>query len=435
MASTQKTTSLQQSVKSTGFVARTFEALHYRDFRLLWITSIASSLAMNMQILARGWLIFDLTESEIALTWVMLSFLLPSAVFSIFGGALADRMNKKTIIVGAQFFTTISTFLFALIIYFGNVQFWHFIVFGLINGTVLALTMPARTAVIPDIVVAKSLTNALALANSTWSIARVVGPTIAGYLIALFAAGDHTSTKGVGIVFFVITLLYGASTAGTYLLHFKGEPVRTAQKSFTRDFLEGLIYIRRNRLVLGLLLMSLLPMTFGVSAQFLAPALNVDVLGGDAQTLGYLFAALGVGALVGALVLARFGDIGHKGRIMFLLCYLWAIGIAILPWISIFWLSILVLALIGAFSAGISSLNMSVIQLTVSSRVRSRVTAILWATHGCLPLGMIPIGQLAERINIQFALFVAAFLMVVSALLIKHWLPEVAQVRRGHSSG
>lgn len=435
MSSTPKTTSLQQSVKSPSFVSRTFEALQYRDFRLIWLTSIASSLAMNMQILARGWLIFDLTESEIALTWVMLSFLMPSAIFSFFGGTLADRMNKKTIIVGSQLFTTISTFVFALIIYFGTVKFWHFICFGLINGTVLALTMPARTAVIPDIVVAKSLTNALALANSTWSLARVVGPTIAGYLIALFAAGDHTSTKGVGIVFFVITLMYGVSTAGTLLLHFKGEPVRGTPKSFSRDFLEGLVYVRRNRLVLGLLLMSLLPMTFGFSAQFLLPALNVDVLNGDAQLLGYLSAALGIGALAGGLILARLGDIGHKGRTMFILCYLWAIGIVVLPWIAQFWLSIFVLALIGAFSAGISALNMSVIQLTVSSRVRTRVTAIMWATHGCMPLGMIPIGQLAERINIQFALFVAALLMVVSALLIKHWLPEVAQVRRGHSSG
>ncbi|MCY3627541.1 MAG: MFS transporter [Gammaproteobacteria bacterium] len=435
MTSTQKTAPLQQSVKSPSFFSRTFEALRYRDFRLIWLTSIASSFAMNMQILARGWLIFDLTESEIALTWVMLSFLMPSAIFSFFGGTLADRMNKKTIIVGSQLFTTISTFVFALIIYFGTVKFWHFICFGLINGTVLALTMPARTAVIPDIVVAKSLTNALALANSTWSLARVVGPTIAGYLIALFAAGDHTSIKGVGIVFFVITLMYGVSTAGTCLLHFKGEPVRGTPKSFSRDFLEGLVYVRRNRLVLGLLLMSLLPMTFGFSAQFLLPALNVDVLNGDAQLLGYLSAALGIGALAGGLILARLGDIGHKGRTMFILCYLWAIGIVVLPWIAQFWLSIVVLALIGAFSAGISALNMSVIQLTVSSRVRTRVTAIMWATHGCMPLGMIPIGQLAERISIQFALFVAALLMVISALLIKHWLPEVAQVRRGHRSG
>ena len=176
-------------------------------------------------------------------------------------------------------------------------------------------------------------------------------------------------------------------------------------------------------------------MTFGFSAQFLLPALNVDVLNGDAQLLGYLSAALGIGALAGGLILARLGDIGHKGRTMFILCYLWAIGIVVLPWIAQFWLSIVVLALIGAFSAGISALNMSVIQLTVSSRVRTRVTAIMWATHGCMPLGMIPIGQLAERISIQFALFVAALLMVISALLIKHWLPEVAQVRRGHRSG
>lgn len=375
-----------------------------------------------------------MTESELALTWVMLSFLLPSAVFSFFGGALVDRLQKKLIIVASQVLTTVSTLAFAFIIYFGEVNFWHFICFGLFNGTVLALTMPARMAVIPDLVATTSLTNALALSNSTFSLARVVGPHLAGYLIALFAGGgEQDYTKAVGLVFFLITFLYIASTIGTLFLHYRGDPIRTTQKALARDFLEGMLYLKQNRIVIGLLLMSLLTMIFGFSAQFLLPAVNVKIFDGGAQSLGYLQAAVGVGALSGALILARLGDIGHKGRVMFTLAHLWAICIAVLPFVQNFVLSMFVLSLIGAFSAGISALIMSLVQLSVSARMRGRITSIMWATHGCIPLGMIPIGLMAELFNIQVALVTATLMMVGSTIAVKSYIPEVAKIRRGHS--
>ena len=184
-----------------------FDALAIRDFRLLWIANLVASFAMQMQMVARGWLIYDITSSPMALAWVILSFMLPSFVFSLWGGVVADRMRKKPIMIGAQLLNTAATVLLAVIIYRGDVTFWHFIYFGLFNGTILSFSMPARSAVIPEIVPKSVVVNAMALQSSTYSLSRVAGPTLAGILIAIFAGGDNTSATGVGLVFFVIAAL------------------------------------------------------------------------------------------------------------------------------------------------------------------------------------------------------------------------------------
>ncbi len=185
-----------------------FASLRIPDFRLLWASSIAATFAMQMQIVARGWLVYDMTDSPMALTWVMLSFMLPSFIFSLAGGVLADRVHKKSVMVTSQALNALATGLLAWIIYSGHITFWHFIYFGVFNGTVLSFSMPARMAVIPEIVGRESLVNAMALQSATFNFSRILGPTVAGMLIAALANGNTTSTRGVGMVFFVITALY-----------------------------------------------------------------------------------------------------------------------------------------------------------------------------------------------------------------------------------
>ena len=358
--------------------ARTFESLAYRDFRLLWFASLATSLAIQIQIYARGWLIFDLTTSEIALTWVMLSFWIPSSVFSFLGGALADRMQKKTIMVVAQVASMLSTLTFGTLILIGEVYFWYFIVFGFVNGTVMALSMPTRTAVVPDLVAPRHLTNALALSGSTFNLSRVVGVAIGGFLLSMLFLPHFSTTTSVGFLFLLIAALYGCSIVGTSLLHYQGAPTRIHKKSVTRDFRDGLAYVRNSPIVIGLLLMGLIPTMFGFSAQFLLPAFNGRLFDGRSDTFSCLMVALGVGAVLGSLTLARYGDIDHKGRFMYALALLWAFFLAVLALTTILWLTLILLALVGACSAGLASLNMSVVQLTVSAKMRSRIMAITW---------------------------------------------------------
>ena len=412
-------------------IAGTFRAFENRDFRLLWTSSLVMSFGMQMQIVARGWLIYSLTSSPLALTWVMLSFMLPSVFFSIFGGVIADRFRKKPIMILSQSLDVLATGTFGIIIFLGEVTFAHFIYFGLFSGTLMSLSMPARTTIIPEVVGRRLLVNAMALKTSVFNLARIVGPAIAGVLIAMLAGGDTSSTFGVGIVFFFITLLYVISIVQLSRMEFQGVPTRMAKRSLTRDLTESYIYLRRNRIVVGLLLMGLLPMTFGFTATFLMPVFNAEVVNGDASVLGFLLTSMGIGAIAGSLLLARFGDLKNKGRTLFIAAYCWAIALALFAWSQYLWLACIFSAATGLFGAIMGSLNMSLVQLSVRQAFRGRIMAISWALHGLMPIGMIPIGWIAEVIGIQFALSLSALLLGGSMYAVGVLYPELIKIQRG----
>ena len=411
-----------------------FDALAIRDFRLLWVANLVASFAMQMQMVARGWLIYDITSSPMALAWVVLSFMLPSFVFSLWGGVVADRMHKKPIMIGAQLVNTAATVLLAIIVYRGDVTFWHFIYFGLFNGTVLSFSMPARSAVIPELVPKHVLVNAMALQSSTYSLSRVVGPTLAGLLIAWFADGDNTSAAGVGIVFFVIAGMYLVSVAATAMLHYRGAPKARSDAGMLDDIAEGFRYMGRERIILGLLVMGIVPMMFGFAPTFLAPVFNKDVIDGGPETLGYLMTALGAGSLIGALTLARLGDIGGKGRVLFGATYIWAFGVAGFALSPGLFAAMLFGVFIGAFSSLVGSLNMSVITLAIKPEIRGRVMAIMMMTHGIMPIGMFPVAAAAEYIGIDVALLASAALLAISMAAIGWWFPELRRIDKGHGS-
>jgi len=409
-----------------------FSSLTFRDFRLLWFSSIAATFAMQMQIVARGWLIYDMTASPMALTWVMLSFMLPSVVFSLAGGVIADRLRKRSIMIVSGALNTIATAALAAIVYSGDVTFWHFIYFGVFNGTVLALSMPARASVTPEIVGRDQVVNAMALQSATFNLARIVGPTLAGVLIALFAGGDTRSQEGVGIVIFAVAGLYLLSVICIALIRYQGKPHHQGASPMA-DVVEGFRFMREERIVLGLLVMGFVPMTFGFSVTFLMPAFNADVILGGPDTLGLLMTAAGAGALGGSLLLARAGDIGRKGRVMFHAGFLWAIFVAAFALSGNLMAAMFFGAITGLFGAVMGSLNMSVIQIALPDHIRGRVMAIMMMAHGFMPLGIIPISAVAETWGIDLALLLAAGLLAGSLFLLRVWIPELARIDRGHA--
>ena len=156
-----------------------FQSLRIRDFRILWVSIACGAFGMQMLNIARGWLIYDMTQSPMALTWVMLSFMVPTAIFSLVGGVVADRMSKKNIMIYSQLLNAVACFALAYITYVGEVTFWHFIYFGVFNGAVGSVSMPARFAITPEVVGNKNLVNASALQTATYNVSRVIGPVLA----------------------------------------------------------------------------------------------------------------------------------------------------------------------------------------------------------------------------------------------------------------
>ncbi|MDE0224290.1 MAG: MFS transporter [Gammaproteobacteria bacterium] len=409
-----------------------FSSLLLADYRCVWLANLAASFAMQMEMVARGWLIYDMTNSPLALTWVMLSSMLPSVVFSLAGGVIADRLGKKKIIITAQVLSTAAMFVLATIVYQGHVTFWHFIWFGMFNGTVMSLSMPARSSIIPELVGRRYVVNAMALQTSTFNLSRILGPTLAGALIAAFAAGDTTSTTGVGIVYYVIGGLFTTSIIATSMMRYRRNPGRRRDTSVLTDVGEGFRYMKQERIVVGLLIMGIGPMTFGFSSHMLLPAFNADAIGGGPQDLGLILTAMGAGALAGSLTLARLGDISRKGRVMFAAAYLWAVALAVFALSSnTFWAMFLGL-FTGLFGSIMGSLNMSIVQLAIRPDIRGRVMSINMMTFALTPLGVIPISAAAEFVGIEIGLLISASLLALTTALLGRAYPELQQIDKGH---
>ena len=390
---------------------------------------------MNMQIIARGWLVYTLTSSAMDLAWVTLSFMVPQVAFSLWGGVLADRVPKKRIIVLAQSMNCLATIVFGFIIFSGNIEFWDFIWFGFFNGTVLALSMPARQAFVPELIPERLIFTAMALTTTSWNISRIIGPAFAGFMIAFVAGGDTSSTYGVGIVYFIIAGLYFVSAATMLLVSARGIVKEPDDKSALTDVMDGLRYVWSNPPVFGLILLSIVPFLFGMPLNTLLPAFNEDILGGGAEDLGLLMSAMGVGAIIGSLMLAAMGQLRHKGAWLIATCVGWGAFTIAVGWSQTIYFAAAMVGVIGWLSSWNMSLNRGLLQLQIDSHMRGRIMSIDMMSHGLMPLGVIPISIIAEFYDVATALMVAGAAFVTAILLITLLSQSVRRVEEGLEVG
>ncbi|XOV89064.1 MAG: MFS transporter [Pseudomonadota bacterium] len=395
---------------------------------------MGAQFAMNMQMVARGWLIYAMTNSPLMLTWVLLSFAIPSFLFSLFGGVIADRLQKKRVMMISQGLNFVATLVMATIVISGNVTFMHFIYFGLFNGTVLSLSMPARQSVIPEIVGQASLFNAMALSTASMNLSRVLGPAIAGGIIAMIADGDTTSAFGVGVVYYIIAGLYLVSVVTLSALNYQGHSTLEVKQGIFSDIREGFSYMWGSPLIFGLLLMSFVPMLFGMPIQFLMPAFNHDVLHGGPGDLGLLMAANGAGALLGSLVLARLGNLGNKGYWLLGTSMVWAAFMALFAFTGTIFLALPSVALVGLCSSMYMAMNMSLVQLAVAQEMRGRVNSIMMMTFGLMPVGVIPVGYVAEHYGIDTSLWLSAICLALVTLLLGVFNPAIRSIDQGYDN-
>lgn len=385
---------------------------------------------MNMQIIARGWLVYELTSSALDLAWVTLSFMLPSVIFSLYGGVLADRLPKRRVIAWAQALNCVATLVMATIIFSGNVKFWDFIWFGFFNGTVLALSMPARQAFVPEIIPERLIFTAMALNTTGWNLSRIIGPAFAGLLIAWLAGGDKTSTYGVGIVYVVIACLYLFSALTVLKVDRPGKTQRNRDGDSWSDMREGLRYVLEHPPVFALIVLSILPFLFGMPLNTLLPAFNQDVLQGHADDLGYLISAMGGGAIIGSLLMATMGDMRNKGFWLIVSCLGWGLVTAAFGAFDAQGAALVLIAVIGLLSSWNMSLNRGMLQMQVEDHMRGRIMSIDMMSHGLMPLGVFPISLIAEYYGVGAALVTSGFALMAITLLVAIFLPSVRSIAR-----
>ena len=394
-----------------------YSVLAVANFRWLWIGSLGASFAMNMQMIARGWLIYSLTASALDLAWVTISFMFPSVLFSLYGGVLADRFPKRRLVVIAQTLNCLATLVMAAIIFANKVTLWDFICFGFFNGTVLALSMPARQAFIPELIPQPLIFTAMALNNTGWNLSRLIGPAFAGGLIAWIADGNEQSAFGVGIVYLVIASLYLVSALTTLLVSVPGSPESASRSGTLSEMRQGFDYAFSHPRVLGLLVLSIIPFSFGMPINTLLPAFNQDILGGHADTLGFLISAMGGGAIVGSVLMAAMGGLRNKGRWLVISALGWGLLTVVFGLSENMLVAVLVMALVGLLSSWNMSLNRGLLQHEVASEMRGRIMSIDMMSHGLMPLGLLPISWIAQSHGVDVALMVSGLAFVLLILL------------------
>lgn len=394
----------------------TVAALQIRDYRWYWLGVLASFLGMQMQWPTQAWLAYELTGSALMLGLMSAGWAIPMVTLSLFGGALADRMQKRDLLIVGQMGLGLANLVVAVLISLGVIQFWHLFAAALASGVMFALTMPARQAIVPELVPRGTLMNAIALSSGAMNVCRVLGPALAGVFIAAVGTqGAYYAAVGcTAVAAGFLALLPPTSTTG-----------EQAKTSVFGQIIQGLRYVRGHTLVLTLLGMEAVLVLFGMPYQSLMPVfaelLNVEALG-----YGFLMAMAGVGAAVGSLVVASLGDFQRKGLLLlgFGICF----GVTLLVFANAgsLSLSLFVLTLVGASSTGFMAINTTLIQMNISDEVRGRVMSVYMMTFGLSPLGTLPAGAIAEAVGAPFAVtlgggILAGVVLTVALLRPRLW--------------
>jgi MFS family permease len=390
-----------------------FESFEYRNFRWLFSGTAVAFLALNMQIICRSWLVLRLSgDSPFALAMVTMAFAGPLTVLSLVGGALADRIPRKRVIIASFCGNAILTFLMATLDVTGLIRFWHLIVIGMINGSIMAFNMPSRHAMVADIVPTEGLMNAVALMNSAMNITRVIGPASAGVLIL------YMNTSGV---FYLNCGIYLFSVVCIMMIRLEKNVSSRSGKGMAEDIREGLSYAKGDSTLRGLIIMLFVPSLFGFAYHTLLPAWAREALDVRSDNLGYLMMMMGVGALTGSLFLASLKNLKRRGALLLAISLIWGISIALFSKTSSYTAALPLIFVIGAVSAVFMSLDMTLLQIYSSAEMRGRIMSLGLMTLGLMPLSAVPFGIIAEWIGTDNSLLISGVILVILTIAFARW--------------
>lgn len=403
----------------------TFAALKYRNFRLFFFGQLISLIGSWMQNTAQGWLVYQLTGSKVLLGTVAAVGSLPMLLLSVWGGSVADRHPKRTVVLFTQTGMMGVAFIFTALVWSGHIQPWHILVLAALGGVAMAFDMPARQAFMVEMTSREDLMNAVSLNSSIVNGARVVGPAVAGALMA------HV---GMTLCFFLNGLSFIAVIAGLLMMRLPRFVPPAEPASTGRHMLEGFAYVARHRPVRLLLLLFAVVGIFGWSYSVLLPAYATDILHVGEGGYGALLSANGLGALLGALTVATYGS-RVRPRLL-ILGGLWVFSAMLLLLAVVRWYPlVLVCMAVGGWGMLLYfSTTNTVIQTRVSDGMRGRVMGI-WALvfGGMMPIGGLESGLLSNAVGVPWAVAVGALVCagagVVTWLVVRHNPPAGAEAQ------
>lgn len=405
---------------------RTFEALQFRDFRLLWLGQAAASSGQWMDQVTRGWLMYELTNSPLQLGLVSASRAIPLILFSVVAGAVADRHGRKAQLVIAQITNAVLNFVLAALVVTHHVRPWHVYATALLAGVVMSFQQPARQAMISDLVDEAHLANAVGLNSMVFNASRSVAPALAGVLIAAFDVGGSYILQGViFVVATVWTVQMNVPDPREQTGHARGR----GDGSILGSTIEGGRYIWANRAVRSVILIVLVPSFLGQPYTSLMPVFARDILHVGATGQGLLLTFVGLGALVGAFAVATVGNTGRQGLLMLLGAAIFGlalVGFSASPW---FVVSLGLMALSGLCNVTYGTQANTLLQVHTPSAIRGRVMGVYFLSRGLVPLGSLVAGAMASALGAPHTVALMGGACALLALWMLVSAPDLRRMR------
>ena len=398
------------------------QSFRRHDFRLYWIGLFLAILGGQIQYVATAWLVVEKTSQDAApvyLGLVGLAASAPTIALSLFGGVVADRLDRRRLLLVTQSGTALVVVALAILVATEQVELWHVFVLSFLIGTVQAFDQPARAALLPQLVERSELLNAVALVTMIWQSTSIVGPSMAGLLIA---------SSGLTACF-VVTAVGALAMVGC-LCALRARPSSTPETSTNvgESLVEGLGYIRSNTLARGLIGLVFFNGIFGMSYVTLVPVFARYELDVGAEGFGFLAGASGVGALLGTLFVASLGDYQHKGRLLLgtsagFGCLL--VGFALSRW---FPLSLGLLTVSGACNSVYMTIANTALQAMVPDKLRGRVMGVFTLTYNLMPVGGVIAGGIARVASVSVAVALGGTAVVSLAAMLAARSPQVRRL-------
>jgi MFS family permease len=399
---------------------QTFAALKYRSYRLWFFGQLISLFGTWMQSAAQGYLIFQLTQSPVYLGYVSFAAGVPTWLFTLYGGVVADRMSRRTMLIITQSAMMVLAFVLALLTFTGVVQPWHILVMAALLGVAQAFDAPARQAFVLEMVEREDLTNAVALNAMMFNSAVAVGPAVGGLTYAAFGPGWCFTLNGLSFIAVIIAL---------GLMRLKALPPVEQRGSTMMELREGLRYVVQHANIGVLIALIGVSGLFGVSLFNLFPAWAVDVLHGNEMTNGLLLSARGAGALIGALFIASLGRFKFKGRLVTLGSF--AFPSLLLAFSAMRWLPLSLLLLLGVGCAQVLSFNLinALVQTQSDDRYRGRVMGLYSLVFfGSMPIGGLLAGAIAQQTSAPVAVLLGGSILLLIAVLVWLFIPRLRRL-------
>ena len=396
-------TSLRQTVIEAG------SSLHVRDFRQLWFAGLFSFMSVQMQLLLRGVLAWDLTESEGALGAVYLVFGLSMLVATLSGGVAADRLPKRAVLLAAQTVLGIVALGMGIVVLADVVAFWMLLVASGAQGLAFGFYGPARVAFTAELVGSERIGNAITLSLLTLNTTRIFAPTSAGLLLSVPALGIGgtylvTAAFAVGAWLFLLRLPYRP-------------PASTSGRRPVAELVDGIRHVAAEPRLAAIVLASTVVIMFGFNYVAFIPALVEDVFGRDEAWVGYLMSASSLGAIVVGVPLAARADSPSAGRWMVLSGLAFGATVVLLSLAGSFWWAFVVVILIGSATTAFQSLSNTLALGLTDDEHRGRVQSLMMLSFAGFGIAAYPLGLLAEAIGLAGSFFVMGVVTLIASAL------------------